>query len=769
MTPKLANITENQIRKAHELENMFKKFERSGLSVKKFCDTNNIPRDKFYYWKPRYYEKGILGLIDQRKGTAHKITDKERKFIQETRVKNNLKSGADISDDIQKRFGKKVSSAHINRATKDMGLSDRVGRKRGKILKKLLMKFNNVIAGYGLVFGSMNALDGEKIILNTILQSLENIGDTDILNDSSFRLHKHRTSTILGYIRTLLLLPLLDMKRPIDLTGYEGKTLGALTTCSKEHKGYKTTDRFLRNVTQLSISEVLDKELARKYCKTFYGMEFKDGLIVYIDAHMKVVWTSKNIPKGKHGMMDKIATCLKEFIINGSKGHPLISSTHPGDRHMTKEIFNAISRLEEAVGKEIVKLVVYDKEGNSIDILEQFGEINQKRERKMYPVFLFKQDKYDSEDDFKVRYYENGELKYGSVKEDDYVVYKTNKEGEVVSKVALTEIDYKLKENKKRKKNKEVFMVPCALVKRVKDDKLGPVGTLLPYEEIKDPKNLPDIYYARYPNQEAVFKSMINHSNLNTNHGYKKNLVENRTALNKLEDATRSLDYNKKILETTTKNLQDVQDKILQRMEDKQQKMTVFNARVKRVKDDWETEKDQKQRSRLRKELGLIEREKSEFEDKLNNEIMRLERKRMNYAQKKKAVTTTVEKKTKDVEKYKAKYENEPLYEIDTEMDHLMLNFKILHENALMFAKEKFFPGDCNIGIDLLIRYFFTHYGDIEIYGSDSKSEMMRFMLNGFDSEEHKKIMGHVCKKFNTLNIRTADGLLIRLMIKTEG
>jgi len=768
MTPKLVSITEKQIRKAHELENIFKKFERSGLPVKKFCDVNNIPRDKFYYWKPRYDDKGIAGLIDQRKGTIHKITDKERKFIQETKIKEPYKSGADIADDIYKRFGKKVSSSQINRVTNDMCLNDSVGRKPGKILKKLLRVFNNVIAGYGLVFGAMNALDGEKIILDTTLQSLENISDNKLLENSSFRLHKHRTSTLLRYIRTLFLLPLLDMKRPIDLTGYEGKTLGALTTYSEEYSGYKTTDRFLRNVTELGISEVLGKELARKYCKTFYGVGFKDGLIIYIDAHMKVVWTSKNIPKGKHGMMDKVVTCLKEFVINGSKGHPLISSTHPGDRHMTKEIFNAISRLEESVGKEIVKLVVYDKEGNSLDILEEFDRLNQNRERKMYPVFLFKQDKYDSEDDFKVRYYENGELRYRSVKEEDYVIYKANKKGEVVSKVALTEIDYKLKENKKRKKNKEVFMVPCALVKTVKDGKLSPVGTLMPYEEIEDPMSIPDIYYARYPNQEAVFRSMINHSNLNVSYGFKKNLVENRTALRKLEDATKSLNHNEKKLGTAKKHLQDVQDKMLQRMEDKQQKLMVFNAKMNDIKNAWESEKDQKQRSKLRNELDSIEREKSAFEDKISDEIMCLEREMLNLTQKKKAFTTIVEKKTNEVEKYKTKYENELLYEIDTEMDHLMLNFKILHENALMFAKERFFPEDCDLGIDLLIRYFFTHYGDIKIYG-DPKGELMVFVLNRFDSEEHEKMMENVCKKFNALSIRTADGLLLRAMIKTEG
>ena len=192
----------------------------------------------------------------------------------------------------------------------------------------------------------------------------------------------------------------------------------------------------------------------------------------------------------------------------------------------------------------------------------------------------------------------------------------------------------------------------------------------------------------------------------------------------------------------------------------------MFAAKITAVKNNPESEEDRERRSKLRKELDSLESEKSAFEDKINDKIMCLERRKMNLAQKKKAFTTMVEKKTKEVKKYKLRYENEPLYEIDTEMDHLMLNFKILHENALMFAKERFFPEDCDLGIDLLIRYFFTHYGDIKIYG-DSKGKMMVFVLNRFDSEEHEKMMEHACKKFNALNIRTADDLLLRAIIKT--
>jgi hypothetical protein len=51
--------------------------------------------------------------------------------------------------------------------------------------------------------------------------------------------------------------------------------------------------------------------------------------------------------------------------------------------------------------------------------------------------------------------------------------------------------------------------------------------------------------------------------------------------------------------------------------------------------------------------------------------------------------------------------------EIDTEMDHIMTNFKILYDNSLLFAKDVFFEG--NIGMEQMNRQFINHYGDLEI------------------------------------------------------
>jgi len=76
------------------------------------------------------------GLVDRREGVAHKITEDIIEYIREIKKKDKLKSGADLSRMIKRKFHKKISIYHVQRILKEIGLNDRVGRKFGKAVKK---------------------------------------------------------------------------------------------------------------------------------------------------------------------------------------------------------------------------------------------------------------------------------------------------------------------------------------------------------------------------------------------------------------------------------------------------------------------------------------------------------------------------------------------------------------------------------------------------------------------------------------------------------
>jgi transposase len=132
----MARITDKQLEKVICLKEIFQEFDKTNLTVREFCKVEGIHTSKFYYWKKRYEQQGKKGLIDKRQGISYKIEEKVKRYIQSVKVKDRLKSAADISELVKKRFNKTVSDRHIQRILKELRLNDPVGRKTGKTIKK---------------------------------------------------------------------------------------------------------------------------------------------------------------------------------------------------------------------------------------------------------------------------------------------------------------------------------------------------------------------------------------------------------------------------------------------------------------------------------------------------------------------------------------------------------------------------------------------------------------------------------------------------------
>ena len=129
----MTTITKKRLEKAKKLARIFEDFEESSLSASDFCKNAGIHTSKFYYWRGRYIERGIEGLIDLREGEAYKMTEEVKAFILREKTKNMSKSGIDLSKMIEEKFGKTVSVFHIQRFLKQHRLNEPPGRKAGKL------------------------------------------------------------------------------------------------------------------------------------------------------------------------------------------------------------------------------------------------------------------------------------------------------------------------------------------------------------------------------------------------------------------------------------------------------------------------------------------------------------------------------------------------------------------------------------------------------------------------------------------------------------
>lgn len=128
--------SENKFEHAKKWKAIITRFEKRKVNVRVFCKNENMDCSTLYRNLRKFRKARFDGLIDHRHGTSYKITPSIQKYIMETKIKNNKKSGADIARGIKKNFGVEINRSQINRKLKELGLNDPVGRKTGKRLKK---------------------------------------------------------------------------------------------------------------------------------------------------------------------------------------------------------------------------------------------------------------------------------------------------------------------------------------------------------------------------------------------------------------------------------------------------------------------------------------------------------------------------------------------------------------------------------------------------------------------------------------------------------
>jgi len=124
-------------------------------------------------------------------------------------------------------------------------------------------------------------------------------------------------------------------------------------------------------------------------------------------------------------------------------------------------------------------------------------------------------------------------------------------------------------------------------------------------------------------------------------------------------------------------------------------------------------------------------------------------------------ISRSIDRNREEVERWRRELDEKPLYEMDTEMDHVMTDLKILYENSLLYAKDVFFEG--RAGMDMMHRQFINHYGDLEIH---DEGKRLRFRLNRFDDKGLTKKARRACRMFNEMKIKTTDGIRLEMAVK---
>ncbi len=630
----------------------------------------------------RYEQDGLAGLLDRRSGRKSAITQQIQTWVKEALQGRENLGRAELQELIKQKFDLGISLPHISRLIRRIG----VIRKRGGQKKEYIIDREKGIptdhAGVYFLKGADTDMEGVKTITEEIVKAREKeIPEASALK----RIRGTTPPTIKKKVETLLYLPMYGMQKPYHLLKYHKRGLGLLTGSGKRYS-YYTTDIFLCDIEKLRIAKQVGDCLARCYLEALcIEIELEDGSFFYIDGHAKHVWSSRNIPKAFFTTLKRAERGLHQYFIHSSKGNPLILLTCPGDTRLPGAIFNLIDAFENAVGKRIMKAAIFDREGLSLSIFEEFDHRNK------FFITLLREDMYKGEDSFKI------------IK--NYRPLKVQKEGDEVKVLEwVADAEYTLKEGKKKddkkdgknnasKKEQKSRKVRVALVRKQVNEKtkLIPIITNLTCKNEPDIRRIAKRYFDRWPNQENMFRDAMEALKVDTNHGYKKEEVPNRVVRRKKEELETNLRGIARRLKAATRERQKAVT-LLKKMEE------IYETRKKQLQRDKAdlyakiglTEQI-KPRQNLLKDLRDIEAKLSKIGEQYGRQLSELKTALKNRQRHEKGLITQKENKENEIKNLDLE---KVLYEIKTEKDHLMSNFKMLLINLSSYAQAQYFPED---------------------------------------------------------------------------
>lgn len=712
---------------------------QKGERLSQLTKDSGIKLTRAGWWLARRsYEKyGFAGLLDKRSGRKSVITPEVTQWARNILEMQENIGREEFRTMLKQKFALEISLSHISRLIRKTGIR----RKRGGQEKEYTIDRKKGIpvdhAGVYFLKGADSDMEGAKAITEEIIEGRKKEVDEQA---ALMRIRGTMPGTIKKKVETLLYLPMYGMQKPYHLLKYHKRGLGLLTGSGKRYS-YYTVDIFLCDIEKLGIAQSIGDALARCYIEALcIEVELEDGSYFYIDGHSKHVWSSKNIPKAFFTTLRRAERGLHQYFIHSTKGDPLILLTCPGDTRLPGVMLNLIDAFENAVGKKIIKAAIFDREGLSLAIFEEFDQ------RKKYFITLLREDMYKGIESFKV-------LK-------DFVPLKTEeKDGELEVLEWVAEAEYELKDReKKRKRTVRVALVKKRVNKRTK---LIPIITNLTWKEEPNIGRIAKRYFGRWPNQENIFRDAMESFKVDTNHGYKKREVVNRVVMRKKEELetnlrgiVQKLKKARRERKKADRSLGKLRELYQSRKQDYQREINDLYARVG-------LPISIEERKRYLSRLKLLEKRLTRASEQYGESLSRWEVSLKNKKQHEKSLLTQKKNKEREIKSLDLE---RALYEIKTEKDHLMSNFKMLLINLSSYAQRQYFPeGVHNFTMESMMKAFYQQDGYVKI-----RKRKIEVTLHSYDDPNLQGAVEYACMKFNNSDLRTAQGQRILMWVEGE-
>jgi hypothetical protein len=569
-------------------------------------------------------------------------------------------------------------------------------------------------AGLFWLKGAFVELGLDEVLVEVIQSSYQSqVGP----EQSEWCLQHSSVSVISQYNQTLMFYPFFkDMRRPIHLTSYNNDDLGILSGSGSSYQ-YATIDRYLRELTHVRVSEPLGDALAECYWRQWYQSgPWPEQHVFYLDAHEKIVWTSKPGPTGFVSACHEVRACLKQFYIHGYGGHVLYCETRPCDVHLSEHLLAIINHFEAAIERPVVQVIVVDREGLAADVILALLSA------KKAIVTLLRANQYSGEDDFERR--------------SRFLRLKDPRTSLITHRVA--DADWWLTDTVK---------VRCGLVYPIDHpDRLVVVVTTVNRHRAPDIR-VPVMWYLnRWEVQENCFRALEAFVHIDLNFGLNaKRQVPDRHVAIQLTELTQHLQAVECKIEHKQEQHTEIQDQIENQLARYDGKLAAFHRRLVNA----------------RRQASKDAARQAELADYQQRHHKRLAKRLTEQHQLETALEQHQVERTRVLAQLAALDPHAMFFEIDAEKDQIVTHVRIAAYNCALFAREQYFgPAYQRTRPITLWRLFFSQDG----YYRETE-ECVLITLKPFRDQQLHQAALAACQRFNERRIRLRSGKWLQMAV----
>lgn len=505
-------------------------------------------RSTFRRWQSAYGKLGIDGLIDSRlPPRARSMPAAVRDVICTLRRADPQCDVKVIISHVEKHHDFKVGSSRVKQVLREAGLARRRGPASGTPHLgevRLELAGMKLVEAAGVKTGYLEALTKTVVALGEAAPSPSGDAEVDTRGRDNFgrfeaehnERYRKKEGEVIGpgfasiettrtnkdperfhlnqvapeiierKIWALMVSPLLGSGRWDGIRVARGDLLGEL--CGYPYMP-ATLDLFTRELKFLGIANTWWETHARLWLsQTKTWGDPRRAAVLYIDETNKPVWTELFSQASKVSQTGRVMPSMEVVAFHSGYGVPLWQVTHSGRAPLVREVPKLLNQLQGMLaGAEVGRIIVIDAEGNSIPFLKglESGDPSRSWVTRLRPSWVQSKTIFDRTS---YRAYRDGDrIRVGVA---DFPDPQDPDGGSF--RMRVVEIE-------RRTTNSVTY--------------LG-ASTILSETEWSA-TDLADLYFDRWPNQEANFRAVNQAVGSKDVHGYGKQLVDNVAVVTELD------------------------------------------------------------------------------------------------------------------------------------------------------------------------------------------------------------------------------------------